>query len=445
MSEAAAPTRQQQRRVLVQLGASGVVATICYAVITRATSLSQLRPLAATLIATLPFIVAARVALSREAAALSRRALLAVVVLGVVAMRLAVPLGKPTASDDAYRYLWDGRVQAAGHNPYAYPPQHPRLVELRDARFYPNVFRPDLRTVYPGLAEMWFVVAYAISPSGFIGLKLVLLLHDLAALLLLWRLLSQRGLAPARVVLYVWSPLVVVQLYAGCHLDGLIVPWLLACVMWAESRPLLAGAALGASAMVRPITALCGPALALRRPIKEGALAALGFVVAAALCVLPYARAGAKMVESLLVYSKHWQFNGSLFRLLDALLNQKRWFRNALYAGIAAGSLGIGALRRPPRSARMALALALYFAFAPTVYPWYLIAPLALAVLHGSGLLVVALPALASLADLVWLDGVVGGQWSVPTWALLLEYGGLYGLLGYELWRGRRPAAPQRE
>ena len=37
----------------------------------------------------------------------------------------------PTLSDDMYRYVWDGRVQAQGINPYLYPPKAPELAYLR--------------------------------------------------------------------------------------------------------------------------------------------------------------------------------------------------------------------------------------------------------------------------------------------------------------------------
>ena len=57
----------------------------------------------------------------------------------------------------------------------------PALEALRDERFWPNIYRPDMRTVYPGLSQLWFLVAYLVHPGGFIGLQLVLLLNDLAA------------------------------------------------------------------------------------------------------------------------------------------------------------------------------------------------------------------------------------------------------------------------
>src|SRR5438309_2160994 len=46
------------------------------------------------------------------------------VVIAVVAVALRVPawLSPPAHSDDVYRYVWDGKVQRAGINPYRFAP-----------------------------------------------------------------------------------------------------------------------------------------------------------------------------------------------------------------------------------------------------------------------------------------------------------------------------------
>ena len=49
--------------------------------------------------------------------------------IGLQALALSVP---PRMTDDFYRYAWDGRVQAAGVDPYRYPPTAPELDRLRD-------------------------------------------------------------------------------------------------------------------------------------------------------------------------------------------------------------------------------------------------------------------------------------------------------------------------
>src|SRR6202035_2198863 len=104
-----------------------------------------------------------------------RRFAVAAIVAAGVALRIAALAGPPTTSDDLYRYSWDGRVQAAGIDPYASPPTSAALVRLRDPWLWPDaagcaalhrpdgctrINRPGQRTVYPPLAEAWFAVAY---------------------------------------------------------------------------------------------------------------------------------------------------------------------------------------------------------------------------------------------------------------------------------------------
>src|SRR5262249_6524520 len=60
-----------------------------------------------------------------------RAALLVILAVAVVARLVALPA--PTAlSTDIYRYVWDGRVQASGINPYRYIANDDKLAGLRD-------------------------------------------------------------------------------------------------------------------------------------------------------------------------------------------------------------------------------------------------------------------------------------------------------------------------
>src|SRR5580704_7035041 len=87
------------------------------------------------------------------------------VVLGVaVAMRLIVLFPQPFLSSDMYRYVWDGRVQVAGINPYHYFPADPALQSLRDEAIYPHINRAEVaRTIYPPFAQLVFHAVALIS------------------------------------------------------------------------------------------------------------------------------------------------------------------------------------------------------------------------------------------------------------------------------------------
>src|SRR5512146_19254 len=65
-------------------------------------------------------------------------------------LRLPLLLAPPYLSNDVYRYVWDGRVQAAGVNPYRYVPAAAALEALRDDRIYPEINRRERAvTIYP--------------------------------------------------------------------------------------------------------------------------------------------------------------------------------------------------------------------------------------------------------------------------------------------------------
>jgi hypothetical protein len=99
------------------------------------------------------------------AAPLTGRAAVIGILLVGLAMRLIV-LPSPPASSDIYRYIWDGRVQAAGINPYRYLPADEALQGLRDEAIYPNINRASYApTIYPPVAQLVFFAATRISET----------------------------------------------------------------------------------------------------------------------------------------------------------------------------------------------------------------------------------------------------------------------------------------
>ncbi len=83
-----------------------------------------------------------------------------------VVFRLLVLFSPLVLSSDLYRYVWDGRVQRAGINPYRYPPAAEALAALRDTAIHPQINRPELTTIYghasPGIPA---VLHPAFSPA----------------------------------------------------------------------------------------------------------------------------------------------------------------------------------------------------------------------------------------------------------------------------------------
>jgi hypothetical protein len=72
-----------------------------------------------------------------------------------LAFRITLLIAEPSLSDDIYRYLWDGKVQSHGLNPYSYPPEARELEFLRDF-YYEGVNHKGVRTIYPPFAQFFF-------------------------------------------------------------------------------------------------------------------------------------------------------------------------------------------------------------------------------------------------------------------------------------------------
>jgi hypothetical protein len=206
------------------------------------------------------------------------------VVLGVAAlMRLAVLLAPPYLSDDINRYVWDGRVEAAGNNPYRYVPSDPHLATLRDETIFSHINRSDYApTIYPPVAEYIFFLGTRLSESV-TAMKTTLLAFELVGMLLLLRLLDEWGLPRERILIYAWHPLTLWEFAGSGHVDAAVVTFVM-LALWARRRQAawLTGSALAAAALVKFFPAVLFPALYRRWDWKMP-------VAAAATVLLAYA------------------------------------------------------------------------------------------------------------------------------------------------------------
>ena len=100
-----------------------------------------------------------------------------VIVIAGIVFRLCLVFSIPALSDDIYRYVWDGRVQWAGINPYEFAPVAEELAHVRDALIFPKINHPELPTIYPPIAQIAFWVGYGIS-GGILGIKVLLVCAD---------------------------------------------------------------------------------------------------------------------------------------------------------------------------------------------------------------------------------------------------------------------------
>jgi hypothetical protein len=232
------------------------------------------------------YLLAARVLKGKPRGA----AAIAIVLVAAAALRLSLLFEAPIHSTDIYRYVWDGRVQGAGINPYQYAPADEALAPLRDANVYPNINRADYAvTIYPPAAQGAFWLFTRMAETVW-AVKLGWLLLEAIAIAVLIRLLVGAGRPPAEVLLYVWHPLPVWEIAGEGHVDAGMAAFLVfALLAWAGRRRLVTGVLLAISVLFKPLTLVAVPAF--WKPWDWRMPAA--FAAAALFVYLPYARIGA--------------------------------------------------------------------------------------------------------------------------------------------------------
>ena len=370
----------------------------------------------------------------------SRRAGLAMLAVAAT-MRLGVLLAPPYLSDDINRYVWDGRVEAAGINPYRHVPVDPHLAALRDDKIFPNINRSTYATtIYPPVAEYIFLLATRAGDSV-TGIKAAMLAFEAAGVALLLRLLVLVGLPRERILIYAWHPLTVWEFAGSGHVDAAMIAFL-ALALWARQRerPAIAGIALAAAALVKLFPAVVFPALWRRRDWKMPVAAAATAVIA----YLPFIDAGGAVLGFLPGYAREEGLeSGSgffLWHLLKSAVPPVDALGVLAYLALAAAimvALALGILLRDRSADRfiasaMTLAVAAMILFSPH-YPWYFawILPF-LCFLPRLSVLY-----LTAAAPLLYL--VPGGP--DPTGARMIVEAAIYGpftaLLGIELLRRR--------
>lgn len=234
--------------------------------------------------------------------------------MAILLRLLALPLA-PSISEDALRYVWDGRVLASGHNPYLLAPASGELEPLRDSS-WEILPHKEVPTVYPPLAMLAFRIAAGL-PGSFYVLKLLLVACELLGLALLISIASRRGLPRGRLVWYAWNPLVVLEVAGMGHVDAIGVAAMIGAVYWLSPglrRSARAGVAagLGVLAKLVPLVALPMWARCSARPGRVLLIAVLLVVVG----LVPLAWATGGVPPGLVRYAVSWEFNGPLFEPL---------------------------------------------------------------------------------------------------------------------------------
>ena len=237
---------------------------------------------------------------------------LLIILFFALCFRLCMWVSVPSLSDDIYRYLWEGKLVAAGINPFVHAPSDPSLAQLHDSAVFPHINHKEYPAIYPPLNQFIFALSTIVRPT-INAMNMTFILFDLLTMALLFLILRERQLDPARIIIYAWNPLVIMEFAGSGHLDSAGIFFLmLAFYFFTKKRSWSSALALALSFLIKFIPLIFLPFLVVRRKMITLSV----FVFTAILLYFPFLDAGRKLFESLLVYTEHWVFNASLYDVI---------------------------------------------------------------------------------------------------------------------------------
>ena len=369
---------------------------------------------------------------------LSRRGLGAALGVALV-WRVALVASPPLLSDDVNRYVWEGRVQLHGGNPYRWAdrPTAEKWTPLRD-EVWEGLNHAHYTAVYPPLFELAARAVVGMRDSV-TTMKAFLVGCELLTLGLLGLMLRRRAQGLERLLVLAWSPLALLEIAGSGHNEAFGILWMVLALFALERGwPFVSALAAAAGFMSKLLPGLVAVAWARRYRLVH-VLAAVGCTAAIA---WPYLDAKRTMLLSLSKYAQYWRFNETLFAPLAALLGSHE-------AAVRAGAVATLVLalwlawRRvdPARAALVVVAASLLLS--PNVLEWYALwlIPLLVLVDCPGALLFTGTVCLAYFAYPDWQSGE---PWRLGWGLRALEYAPcvLVAVRFHLDRRGGRPALP---
>jgi hypothetical protein len=343
----------------------------------------------------------------------------------------------PGADDDIHRYVWDGRVQRLGYNPYLLVPSDPALARLHTSETR-TLNNPDVPSPYPAGAQLFFRAVTAIDEST-AALKVAFVVCEVAIVVVLLYVLRGSRQGEHWILAFAWHPLLATEVAGSGHVD--IVGALLLVVSGAalgKRWRAVAAVAFGLAVAVKLLPIVLLPLYWRRVRLRDSALAAVvvGFLY------LPFLNHGRIPIGSLGTYVQSFRFNDPLFRTLERVVAPQAAAGLAVLVGVVAA---IYLRSKSPAwcAHTFAWPMAASLLCAPVIYPWYLL--WLLPFLRSTSTLPIVIWTVSIIPTYyVWHLRTLGRPWVLPGWIVLLEYGSVALTAAILLWRRiTRPASPE--
>ncbi len=337
-------------------------------------------------------------------------------------MMLGVPV-----SDDVYRYLWEGKIVAAGESPYQYPADHAHYETYRDS-YWEGMNHKDKLTAYPPLAEFMFagVSSIAYTPWAF---KALFILADLCVVWVLISFLMLRGADVRAAMLYALNPLPLFAIAGEAHFDVLLILAMMLSVLCVEKKAFAWGWIwLGIAIQIKIIAVVLVPLYLWRCHWRYAWLLLIPLVLPS----LYFLDSLSGMFQGLWAFGGTNAFNGPVHGPINYILDGNiTWASRVVFALFGLIALWvIWAVKTPAKAAYLLIALLVLLS--PVVHYWYILWVIPFVVLYpGLSWLVLSFTSSAYFASTFSVEN--GEDWLLPVWTMWVMWLPFLLVLMYEL------------
>ena len=382
-----------------------------------------------------------------------------------IIFRLILIFSIPNLSEDFYRFIWDGRLLAAGYHPFAYPPSY--YIENNvtiagiDESLYSKLNSKNYFTIYPPVAQLifWFAAKTSTSVYGsLIILKSFNIIAEIGSIILLQKLLVQFNLARERVLIYALNPLIILELTGNAHFEAVMISFvLLSLYLLLKKRQTFSSISMALSIGVKLIPVIFLPAITLvegRRNTLRYWLVAFATLIILFLPLMDYSTLTG-FQNSLPYFFSRFEFNASIYYLLREL-GYVIFGHNIIYVAgpllaaiafvlilkISIKGLPSLFLNAPDNFTARSLAiewryiqtlagcLLIYYLLTTTLHPWYIATLLALSVFSGFRFVI-----FWTFTIFFTYAGYSESGFSENVWLVAFEYISVILFFIYELWK----------
>lgn len=351
---------------------------------------------------------------------------------------------EPIGSDDIYRYMWDGKIQSAGINPYQYKPSDEKLSFLHSNILPERMNYKEMKTIYFPLSQWIFYFGYNLSKENYWGYKVFILISILISFLLIKKILEMCALGEKNLLIFVLSPLIYFQFSIDGHLDAFGLPILLASFyFYFKNHNMLSAIFLGLSFSIKPIGIVLLPIFFIHQNLfKDKLLFVILPFVAFGFQFIPYLTSS-NPFEAFIIYTKNWLYNGFVFTLINSVIHN-----NQIARSITSGLLVVSLL--PIYFSKFSLLSKSYYAFlfmilfSPVVHAWYLSWLLVLIpfVANWSGIYLVAS---VSLTSFTLMNYKLNGIWKDYFIVQVVEFMPVIIIALFEIYRLKQDEINKKE